>query len=284
MDGILSLATASLYEPYLEVLELPESQAHGFEYFGDNATLNEVAQSLVENGFQLHFHTAGDRAVGLALNAIQALSETDESGPHRLTHCYLIDERDRSRFAELGVVADFQLSPGSLEPEYKNFLASDIIGSSRANELLPAKELYEAGALLTLSSDWDADILSPLTKIQAVLTRPDSRSFGTVEDVIPMLTLNAAKLLQQDDSTGSIEVGKFADLVVLEKNIFDIPVEEIGSTKVLLTLLQGEVVFNATVTSNDGKPPPETTSEASVRTAFAAWWISVGFLTSRTLF
>ncbi|CAB9521161.1 amidohydrolase (Partial), partial [Seminavis robusta] len=127
-------------------------------------------------------------------------------------------------------------------------------GRTRADTLLPALELYEANATITLSSDWDADTLSPLEKIQTVLTRPDGRSFPDVATVIPMLTINPAYLLQHDDTTGSIEVGKFADLAVIDQDIFNMPVDEISTANVTRTYLQGDLIFGpgADVSRVDG--------------------------------
>jgi predicted amidohydrolase YtcJ len=263
VDGILSLTTGALKEPYLYTLDLPPEEELGFEYFGDSDRLQNVSRTLVENGFQLHFHAVGDRGVALALDAIAALPTNGNStGPHRVTHCYLIDEVDRTRFAQLGVIADFQLSPSSLTTKYSGFLSNDLIGRERAAQLLPAKEVHETGAMLTLSSDWDADVLSPLVKMQSVLTRSDGRSFSDLETVMPMMNLNAAKLLQQEEITGSLEVGKYADLVVLDKNIFGLPVEEISTALVSLTMLQGEVVFDASI---DERPTPHSPSHASLQ-------------------
>ena len=97
---------------------------------------------------------------------------------------------------------------------------------------------------MTLSSDWDADVLSPLVKLETVLTRTDGQAFDSLDQVIPMLTINPAIALQHADKTGSIQVGKFADLVVLDKDIFQLPTSEISSAKVSRTYLQGEVVFD----------------------------------------
>ena len=179
VDGILELTTAALYEPYRSSLGLPADEEYGFEYFGTNGTvLRNVVSTLANASFQIHFHVVGDRAVGMALDAIEyainVSTTAREAGPHRLTHLYMIDDRDRNRFSELGVVADFQLAPSSLDLEYRDFLANDLIGSDRASRLLPAAELYNnTDSLITLSSDWDADVLSPLVKMQAVLSRPD---------------------------------------------------------------------------------------------------------------
>ena len=243
VDGILSLETSAMYDIYEGGFLAPGGD-RGFEYFGNSATLNDVSQQLVSAGFQLHYHVTGDRAAGLALDAIESLSGDDllNAGPSRLTHCYLIDESDRSRFADLGAIADFQLAESSFGEEYRDNLR-EAIGSTLESQLLPAVDVHEAGAMVTLSSDWDADSLSPLKKIQIALTKQVSgKPFPDLETVLPMLTINGATLLQQDDITGSIEVGKYADLVVLDKNIFDIPASQISSAKVVTTMLQGEVI------------------------------------------
>jgi predicted amidohydrolase YtcJ len=243
VDGILELGTGALYAPYLPALGLPPGEQLGFEYFGSSANLKNVAATLANIGYQLHFHTVGDRAAGIALDAIEALpANGDRSVMHRLTHCYLIDQRDRDRFASLGVVADFQMSPSSLAIDYTQFLSQDIIGATRTAQLQPAKAIHDANGLVTLSSDWDADELSPLVKLEIGMG-----IFNNIHTVIDMMTIHGAELLQQKDRTGSIAVGKDADLVVLDKDIFSIPTSDISTAQVTLTILEGDVVFNATV-------------------------------------
>jgi predicted amidohydrolase YtcJ len=248
VDGILELSTGRLYDPYeydpfQNYRGSSGSEWRGFEYFTNNVTLNFVVTALLTNqDWQLHFHVTGDAGAGIALSAIESLQGTNSRGPHRLTHCYLVAEADRPRFAQLGAVADFQLAPSSLSAEYRDKM-TDFLGAKRAATLLPALELYEAGATVVLSSDWDADDLSPLEKIQTVLTRPDNRSFPDLETVIPLLTLNPAILLQHDDKTGSIEVGKFADLAVIDKNIFSLSFDQISTAEVSRTYLQGKLIY-----------------------------------------
>ena len=159
---------------------------------------------------------------------------------HRVTHCYLISSTDRARLVELGIVADFQLAPSSVTLDYRNFMFG-LIGD-RSNSLIPAVPVFETGARVTLSSDWDADILSPLVKLQTALTRPYGESFSSVQQVIPLMTKNAAELLNTNG--GVIESGKDADLVVLDKDILELGKTEIQSAKVLLTVFRGEVVFD----------------------------------------
>ncbi len=238
VDGILSQATGALYEPYEAGLGLTTDERLGFLYF-EEPTLNRYAVALSQAGFQLHFHATGDRGVGLALNAIEHAASA--SGPHRITHLYLVDQRDRARFKAWGAVADFQLAPSTIDAEYDRYLRTFI--GSRADDLLPARSMLATGARVTLSSDWDADEPSPLKKIQAVLAR-QTEGIPDLATAIELMTLNPARLLRHADRTGSIEVGKFADLVVLDHNLFTLAPNRIGAVVVRATLLQGEAVYD----------------------------------------
>lgn len=292
VDGILSLSTAKLNEPYeydpFADCRSDAADWDGFEYFGDNSTLAFISQALANSGFQLHYHVTGDKGVDLALSAIESVQSNNDIEPHRITHCYLVDELDRPRFADLGVVADMQLAPSSVSVEYVEGM-NEFLGAERAATLLPAVELYEAGAMMTLSSDWDADTLSPLLKMETVLNRPTGRSFANLTTVIPMMTINAAKLLQHDDKTGSITVGKCADLVVIDKDIFNMSTDQISSAEVVRTYLQGELIFGGrggtaasggsdkgdgnapTGSSGTDAPIPETAAPGPSPSSSAVW-------------
>jgi len=187
----------------------------------------------------LHYHVTGDRGARLALDAIE--QSDPKPGPHRLTHLYLLDKADFPRFKQLGVVADFQLAPSSLDPEYNKFIRQFI--GDRADHMMPAGTLAAQGADVVMSSDFDADELSPVVKIQAAVARKTDGA-PDVATAIEWMTINPARLLHQDKTTGSIEVGKFADLVVVDRDITEIPVKQIGKAKVVATLLQGEAVYD----------------------------------------
>lgn len=238
VDGILEQRTGAVLAPYRPGAGIDHGFARGFEYFADGA-LKRYSKALSDIGFQLHYHVTGDRGARLALDAIAASNPAP--GPHRLTHLYLVDKPDYPRFKELGVVADFQLAPSSLDPEYDKFIRGFI--GKRADRLLPAASLAAAGALVVLSSDFDADELSPLVKIGAALARrkegpPDIRT------AIEWTTINPARLLKQDKTTGSLEVGKFADIVVIDRDITKVAVKDIGKAKVVATLLEGDLVYD----------------------------------------
>ncbi len=244
IDGIISQGTGLMVEPYTGVFGLPGVPDDGFLYF-DQDTLNRYAQELDEEGFQLHFHVTGDGGARLALDTIEATiaANGDKDQRHRLTHLYQVHPDDRARFANLNVVADLQLAPSSVDPNYAEDM-KDLIGE-RATELLPAFDLYDEGATITISSDWDADALSPFVKMQSILSQ-DANNIPPLATIIEWMTINPAYALHQDETTGTIEVGKFADLVVVDQNIFEVKAEQIAKTQVLLTFLEGEEVYRLT--------------------------------------
>jgi predicted amidohydrolase YtcJ len=230
VDGIIHNTTARLQQPYAE--SLPGVGPKGLYYFSPER-LERYSRELGKTGFDLHIHAIGDQAVSDALDAIDA---TGGQGRHRITHVELVAKQDIPRFAQLEVIADFQPSP-YFTP---SFLKSNepMIGQ-RAYAMLPMRELYDAGARVTLSSDWDVNPLSPLGIMQNALSLGE-RGLPNLEAAIKAYTLDAAYTLRQEQDTGSLEVGKQADLLVLDRNIFELPVKQIGKAKVLWTLLGGE--------------------------------------------
>jgi predicted amidohydrolase YtcJ len=236
VDGILDLATGAVLDPY----QGTAAGSRGMTYFR-RGRLNRYAKKLQAAGFQLHFHAVGDRGVRLALNAIQKAGTQPASGRPRVTHLYLIAEQDRPRFDQLDVFADLQMGSFTTTEAYVREL-SPLLGQARAQTLLPLGSLNDAGAPLVLSSDWDAESLSPFETIERALTRPREAA-PDLATVLRMMTINAARLLGQDEETGSIEVGKLADLVVVDRDLFAIPVGQIGNAEVVMTLLEGETVY-----------------------------------------
>jgi predicted amidohydrolase YtcJ len=240
VDGIVLQGTAALMAPYeVDAHNEVRGTGTGFLYFTP-AELTRYAQAFAQSGFLLHFHVTGDRGARLALDAIEASAEP-VAGRHRLTHLYLVDPSDQGRFTQLAVAADFQMAPSSLTDEYEAYLAY-LLGA-RVYDRLPARALIDAGALITLSSDWDAESLSPLERIETVVTLPPDRSIS-VTDAIAMTTLAPAQALGHDDMTGSVTIGKRADLVILDRNPLDVAPDQIGDIAVIATLLDGEPVFD----------------------------------------
>ena len=240
MDGILSQGTGALYQPYQADVGIGAGDGRGFLYF-DVEALMDAAKRLDAAGFQLHFHATGARGVGLALDVIEAIGDI-ASGPHRITHLYVVAKKDVSRFKALGVFADFQLSPSSVSGENSELMKALLW--QRAKRLMPIASLLNSGSDVVLSSDWDADALSPLLKLETVLTRPHGERVPDLATAIYLMTLAPARLLRHADITGSIEPGKLADLVVLDHNLFDMSPSRLREANVVATLLEGETVFD----------------------------------------
>lgn len=234
VDGIVHNTTARLQQPYQH--SLAGVDPRGLYYFGSER-LARYARELAASGFDLHIHSIGDQAVRDALDAIEQAGR----GRHRLTHVELVDQADIPRFRQLGVIADFQPSPYFTPSFLKD--NQPLIGQ-RAYQMLPMRALYDSGARVTLSSDWDVNPLSPLGIMQNALGL-GARGLPNLEAAIRAYTLDAAYTLRQEDSTGSLEVGKQADLLVLDRDIFKLPQAQIGQAKVLWTLLGGEEVYRA---------------------------------------
>ncbi len=239
IDGIISQGTGVMIEPYDELFGLPGVPEDGFPYFTIDM-LNRYTRELDAAGFQINYHVTGDRATRLALDAIEqaTIANGTEDRRHRLTHLYFAHPDDRTRFEELGVIADLQLAPSAISADYFNNMR--LLLGDRANHLLPAFELHAQGATVTISSDWDADELSPFAKISSILGQENAPS---LETIIEWMTINPAYAVHQEELIGSIEVGKAADFVVIDQNIFDVNPRQIKNTTVLLTILEGEEVY-----------------------------------------
>ena len=242
-DGIIHNSTAALIEPYKEYFE--EVGPLGLNYF-DKTRMTTYVTALETVGFDMHIHAIGDRAVRESLDAIedsmQVNGTLESPRRHRLTHVEMVDSADLGRFAELGVIADFQVAGDFALPK-NSFWVEGQIGD-RHQDMLPVRTIYDTGALVTLSSDWDVSSLSPFVGMQNALQRGE-QSLPNIDAVIRAYTINAATLMRQEDKTGSIEVGKLGDLIVLDKDIITANISSISKTNVLLTLLEGETVFSS---------------------------------------
>lgn len=236
-DGLLETTTASMLEPYLKNLHLP-----GLE---DNIGMNYFTQSRVEKylnalqsfddgkQFTFHIHAIGDRGVQQILNALEKTGPS--TSRHRMTHLHIVNELDIHRFKDLGVVADFQVTntyiPG----------VEEAVGTARAEKYIPVHDAEKSGAIVTLSSDWDVSRLNPLEAIQEAVTR--DRQSVCVKSAIEMKTINSAKAMRHEKTVGYLGVGMDADFIILDQDILSIDVETIQNSQILLTALQGEVVY-----------------------------------------
>lgn len=247
LDGVMENYTAAMLEPYL----VPNG-TRGIPMI-DPESLKHIVTALDAEDFQVHFHAIGDAAIRQALDAVEmALTENGTRGNrHHVSHLQIIDPADIPRFKELDVVANFQ-PLWAYADKYVTELTIPFIGEERARWMYPIRSVEDAGGIIAFGSDWSVSSANPFHQIETAITRQDA--IGDPEEVfipeerisletaIAAFTINAAFVNQHEADTGSIEVGKYADLIVLDQNLLEIKPAEISGTNVLLTLLEGEVV------------------------------------------
>lgn len=241
-DGLLESTTGAMLKPYVKNLHLPGLDENiGMNYFTQERleVYFEHLQAFgYDKGFDFHIHAIGDRGVEEVLNAIE---KTKEKGTrHRMTHLEIVNQRDIPRFQELDVIADFQVTGTYTLPD-KLYRIENVVGESRAKNFIPVKSVEDTGAAVTLSSDWDVSSLNPFISIQHA-TQRGSQSIS-VKSAIEMRTINAAYAMRQENEVGCLSAGMAADFVVINKDILNIPIDQIGTAKVLLTALQGEIIY-----------------------------------------
>lgn len=154
----------------------------------------------------------------------------------------MVDDADVNRFKKHNITADFQIGHADIANNNHNW-AEPFLGAKRAHSMLNIAAIYNTGANITLSSDWDVYPLNPLIGIQNSLKMGSARGLPNIQQAIYAYTINAAKSLGLDGITGSIDIGKSADFVVLDQNITQLDIDEITSAIVLMSILEGKVVF-----------------------------------------
>jgi predicted amidohydrolase YtcJ len=253
LDGVPAFRTAAFHEPYLA------DPIRGCCFRG--ATTMSVPDLIrwlakcEKIGVSVKIHCAGDAAVTQALDAIEVVRSFNGQTllTHQIAHASYITPADVQRFGELGVVAD--LSPIIWYPTF--FLEGHKVtmGVERAERFWPNRDLLLSGALMTGGSDWPViPNPDPWNGMEGMITRRNpSGEFGDatlwpeqaldLESVLEIYTINGARAMQLGDVTGSIEIGKSADLIVLDRNLFDTPADEIADTKVQTTYFEGRPVY-----------------------------------------
>jgi predicted amidohydrolase YtcJ len=246
-DGVMENYTAAMLEPYIG-----KGDTRGIPMVEPEA-LKTAVTALDAEGFQVHFHAIGDAAIRQSLDAVEAALEQNGNLGHRhhISHLQLIDPEDVPRFAHLGVVANFQ-PYWAYADSYITDLTIPFIGPERARSLYPIASVHRRGGMIAFGSDWSVSTANPFHEMETAITRLGSDG-ETSEPLLPeqridlplalaAFTINAAYVNTSEHDTGSIEVGKYADLIVLDRNLFDIPPQEISETSVLLTMIEGQAV------------------------------------------
>jgi predicted amidohydrolase YtcJ len=254
-DGIAENHTAAMLSPYLTGCGGAGSGNSGIS-FVDPEELRAHVTELDAYGFQVHFHALGDRAVREALDAIEAARVANGwtgTRPH-LAHLQVVHPDDVPRFRRLGAGANLQPLWAAHEPQMDE-LTIPFLGPERSALQYPFGDLIRAGATLAAGSDWPISSPDPIQGMHVAVNRrlPDAaadvprflpRQCIDLSAALAAYTAGSAHINHLDD-TGSIEPGKLADLVVLDRDPFDGPPEEIASARVLQTFVGGRRVHAA---------------------------------------
>ncbi|GAA0944056.1 amidohydrolase [Virgisporangium aurantiacum] len=249
-DGIVENFTAAMTSPYKDARG--DATANTGLSFVDPAALCEHVTALDALDFQVHFHALGDRAVREALDAVAAARAANgfrDTRPH-LAHLQVVDPADVPRFRGLGASANLQALWATHEPQMDE-LTVPFLGDGLAARQYPFGDLFRAGATLAAGSDWPVSSPDPMAAIHVAVNRrlhgrtgaaflPDQRvDLGTA---LAAYTAGSAYVNHRDD-TGTLAVGRRADLVVLDRDPFDGPPEEIGAARAARTYVDGALVY-----------------------------------------
>ncbi|SCF58252.1 amidohydrolase [Streptomyces sp. Ncost-T10-10d] len=252
-DGIAENFTAAMTTPYLDGCGC--ATANSGLSFVDPVALRAYVTELDALDFQVHFHALGDRAVREALDAIEAARTANgrRATRHHLAHLQVVHPDDIPRFARLGAIANIQPLWASHEPQMDE-LTIPYLGPERAAWQYPFGSLLRAGATLAAGSDWSVSSPDPLAGIHVAVNRmqpgaTDGRVFLPEQRLdlataVASYTAGSAHVNGTDDA-GTLRPGHLADLVVLDRDIFTNPAEEIHTARVLQTYVGGALVHSA---------------------------------------
>jgi predicted amidohydrolase YtcJ len=251
MDGVPTTRTAAMINPY------KPDPLHGCCFRGEAlVSIPELARWIAKcekHGLSAKIHCAGDGAVRDTLDAIDVVRSFNGPGRrHQIAHAGFIDPDDIPRFKSLDVVADLSPIIWYPSPIIDAIMAS--VPEPRASRYWPNRDLHDAGVLMAAGSDWPVvSNPDPWLGIEGMVTRRNPRGGFPgalwpeqaldLATVIEIYTGNAAQATGLDALTGTIEVGKSAELIVLDRNLFEIAPEDLADTKVLSTYFEGNLVF-----------------------------------------
>jgi len=253
LDGVPTDGhTAAMVEPYADATHPEAARARGL-LMVPTAVLDAAVTQLDAAGFTVKFHAAGDAAVRAGLDAIAAARRANgfTGHMHEVGHCSFVQMSDIVRAR--GIAATLEMSPYIW---YPNPIIPDIakaIGPERMKRWIPVKDAIDAGALVVPGSDWAVvPSVNPWIAIETLVTRQQPGGGGqvlgaveriTLKQAIDLFTINSAREMGQSNELGSLARGLRADFVVLDRNPFRIPITEVHATQVLMTVVNGEIVY-----------------------------------------
>ncbi len=267
LDGVITAPamTGAMLTPYLSLQDTASgphwapSASRGPDVYFPAAVLSALLIEVAGAGFEPHMHADGDRAVREGLDGVAAMRRQFPGRDIRaaIAHDEIVDPADFARFRQLDVIPVLSFQWEKQAPDTMEG-AQEYLGPARFKYMEPAGFLAAAGARIAFGSDWPVDPLDEWFALKVGVTRtnapqPDHKYAGRLSEdqglsraeVLRAITMNGSYELHQELATGSLETGKLADLIVLDRNFFDIPESQIAGIKVLQTVVGGRVVYQA---------------------------------------
>lgn len=251
IDGVVTGYTALMLDPYEDKKDTKGETSFSKEQ------LQEWVTEADKEGYQIRFHSIGDGAVRLGLDLFEKAQKENgaRDARHALEHIEIIAPTDIQRFKELGVQASVQPTHLALMPRESH---TERVTEDKYPYLYPNKLLFDSEAVVPYSSDYPIVELNPLLGIYHAVTRKDftledtwnEQEKITLAQALKAYTKTSAYSVFREDEIGTLEEGKLADIVILDRNIFESPVKEILTTKVDKTIVDGQIVYDNKVLLN----------------------------------
>ena len=248
LDGTVEEQTAAMLDNY-------KGKNHRGRPLADLETTKLVIAALDRAGVQIHIHAIGDRAVRMALDGFEHAQRTNgqRDSRHHIAHLNVVHRDDIARFAALDVSANFQALWATVDDPYVGEINRSVLATEPFDWQYPLGSIHRSGGKLVFGSDWPVSTADPFSAIQVAVTRrgPDRevREPWTPQHLIDVATAIegytrlGAWLTFREADCGSLEVGKFADLVTVDGDVFSTSKFQLMDTKVEQTIFRGRIVF-----------------------------------------
>lgn len=248
MDGVVEGKTAAMLDNY------HDDHHRGLPHAPPDTAVAVIA-ALDRAGQQIHVHAIGDRAIRITLDAFEQARKDNgiRDSRHHIAHLHVIHPDDIPRFGELEVMANFQALWATLEDSYMTDLNYPFLGDERVEWQYPIGAIARSGGRLVFGSDWDVSTMDPFDAMQVAVTRrgPDKverepwtpQHLVDVQTVVEGYAKGGAYLTFREEECGTLTPGKLADLIVLDRDVFQCQTFEIFETEVLMTMFRGKVVY-----------------------------------------
>ena len=249
IDGVIEGGTAALIEPYLG------TNNYGILIWNPD-TLKKAVAEYEKAGFQVHIHAIGDQGIRYSLDAFEYAREYTGfvSQRHMICHSQLVHPDDIDRFSKLNVISSFQ-ALWAYPDKYIKDLTLPRLGKPRSDWIYPINSIVKSGGRIAGGSDWTVSSLNPLDAMEVAVTRKEPGNKNgealipeeavTLETILQAYTIGGAYSLFKENEIGSIEDGKLADIIILNRNLFEVQPSEIHKVKVLQTIFNGEIVYQS---------------------------------------